>query len=1762
MTKPELEQSSDSMLKELTKRRASIKGRLTVFKKFVNLFETEDNISSKKRAELKLRLQAAKSLYGDFNDVQNKIEAIITESESQQQLTIRELFEDDYYSVLAQTECMISDDESFNKSMSISNSTFHSVKLPTISLPTFDGNYEQWLEFRDTYLALVHKSSEISDIQKFHYLKSSLKGSAELVIHSLEFSASNYSIAWELLLNRYNNSRLLVHNHVKSLFGIPTVNKESPTLIRKLIDTILKNIRALNLLGEPTEHWDTLIIYLVVSKLDAATEREWEQHKGSLLPSGDCLSKIKLDALIKFLRDKADILDTLSVSHSKSNFPQSSDHRRQTINTQSQARAHCNITTDKSKSKPSQQNTRTRPCIMCDELHSLYSCSRFLSLNTRDRFNFVQDKHLCENCLRSGHTPSDCRYGSCRKCDKKHNSLLHNDETDKVRAEMRSVSLLSANEAPSHSAQFSSQLQAHCVNNGVYEHMHTLHSNSSERPVLLSTATVEIADHTGNYHTIRAILDSGSERSFITQSLCKKLNINTIQSTLQIHGVGNVVTNSTQKCNVKIQSKCGSFSRRISCLVLPHITSNLPTFTVNENTFKLPAHIHLADPLFYERQPIDMLIGADHFWDLIEEGKMRLSNGPYLQNTKLGWIVSGPIYNSQILHSQHTSCNFSSIDAQNIDKQVRMFWELEELPSSRAKSEVTRSEDEQLCEEHFQQTTKRVDDGRFCVRIPFKQPPDTLGESYSQAEKRFLALEKRLERSTAFKQLYKDFIHEYAKLGHMSRITSYDSPHYFMPHHGVLREQSTTTRLRVVFDASAATSNGTSLNDLQLLGEPLQGDLIAILMRFREHKYVACADVEKMYRQVLIDPDQRSLQLILWRDNPSDEIGIFQLNTVTYGTVSAAFLSCKCLKRLAQECTIPDVAHAINNNFYVDDFINSNDSMEKLLFICEKTTETLKSGGFPLRKWVFNFDHGNVLSNGTVKEFSMGEQLGSKTLGLGWHNKSDYLHFHTKFQQHEQYPTKRTILSITSQIFDPLGLLSPTIILAKVLLQRLWLLRVNWDDKVPNDIAQEWSKFVNNLSNLHAINIPRHVFCDKCLHKELHIFTDASQVAYGACAYVRSVDNQSAVLVRLLCSKGKVAPLTPTTIPRLELCGALLGARLYSKIKQSLETNFDTVLFWTDSTIVLGWLHMSPNLLKTYVQNRVSEIHELTNEHQWRHVKGRDNPADQVSRGLHLGALGNSSTWWNGPSFLREPNYDTTCTDTAPSCIALPETKSNVISTLLSNEVIDGSLFPFLRFSQLSRLQRAAAYVLRFIHNLRNKLSRRSGALSPEELSESLLALARFSQQESFPNEYKALNNNIKLHKRHYILKLNVFVDNKKLIRVGGRITNSSFDYDKKHPILLSTKHYFTLLLFRHHHKTLLHAAPQLLLYSLREQWWPIGGRNLARMVVHRCITCARFRAAPVAPLMGNLPPERLQPGFPFIKCGVDYAGPVLIINRRGRGAKTIKSYICLFVCFVTRAIHLELVSDLSSDAYLLALKRFISRRGKPAEIFSDNGKNFVGLKNEFSKFLNSCSENVKAYATSQNIQFHFIPPYASHFGGLWEAGVKSCKHHLRRVIGNAHLTYEELNTVLTQVEAVLNSRPLSPLSTDPDDLQPLSPAHFLIGRTMTSPVHEDLTEKPTHALTRYQRAEQMRQHFWARWSKEYVSELQERIKWKQHTDDLAAHTLVLIKDDNLPPLKWAMGRIIKTFPGNDGISRVADIKTSAGIIRRAFSKICPLPIN
>jgi hypothetical protein len=462
-----------------------------------------------------------------------------------------------------------------------------------------------------------------------------------------------------------------------------------------------------------------------------------------------------------------------------------------------------------------------------------------------------------------------------------------------------------------------------------------------------------------------------------------------------------------------------------------------------------------------------------------------------------------------------------------------------------------------------------------------------------------------------------------------------------------------------------------------------------------------------------------------------------------------------------------------------------------------------------------------------------------------------------------------------------------------------------------------------------------------------------------------------------------------------------------------------------------------------------------------------------------------------------------------------------------------------------------------------------SGAIKIHELQRAKITIIQLVQKQAFADDLKILRQNKALPNKSRLLTLSPFLSKNNLIRVGGRLRNASLKFDTKHPILLPNDHHVTKLIVEQTHIENLHSGAEGTLAALRQNYWIISPRSLIRQVIHRCNSCFRCNPKRVTQMMGDLPACRLESNRPFLISGVDYLGPILIKESTGRGKRNVKAYVSIFVCLVTKAVHLELVGNLTTESFLGALHRLIARRGHVRHLYSDNGSNFIGAANQetkkFKSFLKSSEfqSDVINKLTERNTEFHFIPARSPHMGGLWEINVKSVKNHIKRSIGLATPTFEEMYTLLTRIEAILNSRPLTPISNDPNDLEPLTPGHFLSPGESLTAVHEgDITEIKTNRLSRWQLIERMRQLFWRRWTREYLSRLQARSKWRNPDTTPAVGSLVLIADDDLPPLRWNLARITELHFGKDGLPRVASLKTKNGATKRSVHKLCVLPLE
>ena len=895
------------------------------------------------------------------------------------------------------------------------------------------------------------------------------------------------------------------------------------------------------------------------------------------------------------------------------------------------------------------------------------------------------------------------------------------------------------------------------------------------------------------------------------------------------------------------------------------------------------------------------------------------------------------------------------------------------------------------------------------------------------------------------------------------------------------------------------------------------------------------------------------------------------MTRVTFGVSASSFAANMAVQQNALDLAIeyPRAAKIVAESFYVDDGLIGADSEQEAIELQKQLQSLFLRGGFLLRKW--NSSETNVLKHlpPDLKDSQSNQMLPqsgeySRMLGIEWNASMD--HFRLTIAKStpliDDNLTKRALVSDIAKMYDVFGWFSPSTIKAKILLQQVWEKGIGWDDPVPSSIYDVWLQWRSELHLLSEKHIPRCYFDreSRVVTTELHGFCDASELAYAAVVYLRLTTTMG-TQVSLVIAKTKVSPIKRLTIPRLELCGASLLAQLLHHVGKVLDVPISQTYAWTDSTIVLNWLDGSPKRFKTYVGNRISTIMEFLPPDRWHHVSGVDNPADCASRGLFPAELLQHTLWWKGPAWLQQSPTNW------PTQLSLPPNDSveEEREVSLHVEISQVSITLFGRYSSFTRLKRVTAWIFRFVENCRkqNAQIRPDSSLSVGELHKAERYWLRRIQRSHFEEEMQALRERSSLESSSPLLSLSPLIDSFGLLRVGGRQQLSKSSYESQHPIILHGKHPLTRLIIRTEHVRLLHAGPTLLAASLACRYHIIGGRRIVRSVTRACITCRRNSARPQPQMMGQLPIERITPGPVFDKVGIDYAGPVLIKRGHVRRPTIIKAYVCVFVSLTVKAVHLELVSDLTSEAFIACLRRFIARRGRPTLVWSDHGTNFVGAAREIKELFQFLREQetqgaISNFLSGQSIEWRFIPQHAPHFGGLWEAAVKSMKTHMRRVLGCVRFTYEELSTVLVQVEACLNSRPLVPLPADDDGIGALTPGHFLIGRPLEAlPDSSFVYANSLSLLKRWQLCQSLVRHFWKRWSSEYVTHLGRVTKWCCPTRNIRVGDMVILREDSALPTKWPLGRVIEVYPGKDNLVRVATV--SSGIRTRPVTKLALL---
>ncbi|XP_076301651.1 uncharacterized protein LOC143219634 [Lasioglossum baleicum] len=1108
------------------------------------------------------------------------------------------------------------------------------VKLPKIEIPSFDGDVAKWRPFEARFNSAVITNRTLTDSVRLQYLLSALNGEALAAVEHLDLVDDSFAIAWDRLQELYDNDRIVVQALLHRLYSLQPMKLEQLDTLKQYTVHFRNALEALHKLGKKSE--DHHLVYLITGKFDRELTSEWNKLLGN-------------SKQYPTYKELEDFLLAQATSVEANNQPVTPLVPVAKLSDRTRPKSSTHVIDEANRSCP--------PCPVCSETHSVRDCAIFRKLRPLSRYDLLKDSRVCINCLRADHTSSHCPSTNvCRECQGKHHTMLHRGDGPSAgrpsarghpRSVRRPMDHSTQSTVPSSTPTVLSTVEVDegpSFSTEIYDDVAACFAETAPpvgKTVLLATAIVKVYAPDGRSRLVRALLDQGSQSSFISTNLVQNLQLRKTRSPISVTGLGgDHASHIDYSTHIRIGATGASMPvTSTRAHIVRHISRYVPP-PIHVKSYAAFSDLVLADPTPASNQRIELLLGAELFSEVIRPGIRHSRPGELVaQNTAFGWILSGKLHGTVTSHPTITTHHGVTEDP--LEKALSRFWETETIPESRPLTPK-----ETHCEQYFADTYTRDISGRFIVRLPFCKPvpDDFLGNSFRGAASSLKRLEHTFERNEKVKLEYSAFIREYESLGHMSRLDRIEKTRSYIPHRAVVREESLTTKLRVVFNASHKTSSGYSLNDLLLQGPKLQHDITKILLRWRLYEYVFVADIEKMFRQILLHADDRKYQCILWNNMTTNELEAYELNTVTYGTTSAPYLSMRVIRELnnLEGANFPLAAPALEENIYVDDvFLGAPDRKlleETRIQVCE----LLARGGFNLRKWAGNdqdllrkipaSNHSHAVDLRIFHESNL------KVLGIKWTPSDDAFSFDLhRFVARDVSMTKRELLSEIATLYDPLGWLSPVIVRAKILMQQQWLEKIDWDNKVSDTTQETWNSFCMDWRALNAMRIPRWIrYGPDLLEMQLHGFSDASNAAYSCAIYARVSSLSGNTYTTLLAAKSRVAPIKTLSIPVLELSGAVMLTDVMDHVIRSLQVAASRVVCWTDSTIVLAWLQKHPATWKTTVANRTSKIHTTLPTAIWKHVPTKSNPADLNSRGVKAADLLASTFWIEGPSWLKE----------------------------------------------------------------------------------------------------------------------------------------------------------------------------------------------------------------------------------------------------------------------------------------------------------------------------------------------------------------------------------------------------------------------------------------------------------------------------------------------------------------------------------------------
>ena len=1574
------------------------------------------------------------------------------------------------------------------------------VRLPKLELPTFHGDPVNWPPFWDAFDAAVNKDEDLTDGQKFQYLRYYLSGEAKAALSGLLITDANYKEAVDLLHERFGDEQAIISTHMNALCKLEAVEScKDVVKLRRLHDETEAAVRSLKGLNIKPEMYGVFLTPLLMNKIPE--ELRIVLSRNSQGKTWD------LEEILKVFHQELQIREKCSATTD----PFSKQKESKFLFKKKVEQPTSSAALFSSNSNQSKTEKRDPWCLFCKQSHNSGQCTVVTNIDARRKI--LREKGRCFVCLRSGHIATNCTVSiKCFKCGKRH-----------------------------HVALCAEKNQGQNTGENNTSNLYVGGMMKNDRCVLLQTAKAKIFSPRcpSNEVNVRILFDSGSQKSYVNARVRDYLHLPVSgKENILIKTFGNNEPKFRESEIVQLGIQCtDGLQIFVNAYSVPLICSPIEgqciDFAQKQYTHikNIPTSLLADFSTASQTLEIDVLIGSDYYWQFITGPTARGEGnvGPLAILSRLGYVLTGPV-DVPSEESSGSSTNYVSTHVlcceskrPPLHSELKRFWDYETLGIK---------DDEPPVYEKFLEIMSKVD-GRYEISLPFKEDHPVIPDNYSLCKQRLDYLLKRLKSKPEILSEYDSVIQEQLDAGIVEHVQSNDDKSgvgniHFLPHREVIRSDRATTRLRVVYDASSKRKNEVSLNDCLYKGPPLAPLIFDILTRFRMHEVVLIADIEKAFLNIGIKPEQRDFLRFLWLKNIKEErpeVVQLRFTRLVFGLVSSPFVLNATIRAHLSKYSNKDsefVSKALNS-VYVDDHVASFATKEEAFDMYQKLKRCFQEAGLNMRKWDSNSselvskiqseekrftntndeaDKDDEENSGYAKtELKVScDKDEAKVLGLAWNRSSDTIkiNFSQNFENVDpNQVTNRDILSCTSKCYDPLGLLAPVVVPLKLMFQSMCKEKVDWDEPLSEEINQQWQATTSQIKKSGAVEISRCVLKnspeDKIVSTELHGFSDASKDAYGAVVYMRVERESGKVDCNIIASKSRVAPLKGETIPRLELLSALILARLMNTVKVALKevVEINRTVYWLDSQIALWWIFGTDKEFNQFVQHRVIEIRKLSNPEDWRYCPTDLNPADYVSRGVGAMQFVENRAWFKGPEFLEQekktwPNTLTfECKQATPSdvvCQAERELKSNRHEQTTSsvNQVISESkslsnVLPCESYSDIDKLLRITAYVLRFCNNLKRRVTKEGtsqGALKAEEIKSAKTVWIKHVQKTTpFSRSFDKTKGS-----------LSVFEDDDGIMRCRGRLQNAPISMESRHPILLPHESHLTKLLVLKAHSAVMHNGVAETLAQLRSSFWIIRGRQLVRSLLSKCVICRHLQGRSFdSPDSPPLPDFRVNSDFAFTNVGVDYAGPLYVKDIYAKLDEMNKAYILLTTCATTRAVHLELCPDLQTKSFIRAFTRFQGRRGTPSLVVSDNAKTFK-------------EQSLKRYLLARNIQWKFNVPRASWWGGFWEIMVKSVKRCLKKVLGNARLTFEEMDTILIEVEGVLNSRPLTYIHSELEE-EPLTPSSLVCGKRLLSTPSEskvaakstlsDLTKRESYLKT-------LLNHFWSRWRREYLPSLRE----------------------------------------------------------------------